>query len=127
MDYICSLGYDPNKIETRDTVENSLGIRAFFKTGPEEMYYICVNQDTEGNPDIIYTRQIDIFEYERGDVNRDLTIDVNDALEILKYSADIIDLSYANIRIGDFDSNGESTTRDALTLLKYLAGLTDEL
>lgn len=127
FNYICELGYYSDDIEMRKVTENSLGIRVYCKTSPEEMYYVCVNQDDEGNPDIIYTRKIDIFEYKKGDVNRDQLIDAKDALEILKYSADLIELTYENIRIGDFDSNGKATTRDALTLLKYVAGLSESL
>lgn len=127
IDYVVSLGYQPEDIEMRDYTETPLGIRVYCKTGPEEMYYVCVNQDAEGNPDIIYTRKIDIFEYEKGDVNRDNKIDTSDALEILRYSAEMVELSYANMRLGDFDNNGTASARDALTLLKYVAKITDTL
>jgi hypothetical protein len=62
----------------------------------------------------------------RGDANGDGIVDISDALEILKYLAELnnlIENNPENYSAADVDEDGEITIQDALEILKYLAEL----
>ena len=61
--------------------------------------------------------------YYLGDVNMDDWTDNNDALDILKYDAGIIDLTDDQLALGDTDYDGVTDSADALLILKYDAGI----
>lgn len=58
-----------------------------------------------------------------GDVNMDGVIDALDALEILKYSAKLINLEGRALIAADVNKDGKITSADALAVLKHVAAL----
>lgn len=62
-----------------------------------------------------------------GDLNDDGTVNTADAVIILKYSAEMIDLDAVQLMCGDCNHDGNVNTADAVVILKYAAGIITEL
>lgn len=60
-----------------------------------------------------------------GDVDGNKVITPNDALAVLKYAAKTIDLTAEQKKAADFNSDGVVNAKDALAILKSLAGIKD--
>ena len=61
--------------------------------------------------------------YVLGDVDNDGDINAKDALEILKYTVDIVDLDSTQLIAADVNRNSEVNGLDALDILKYTVDL----
>lgn len=58
-----------------------------------------------------------------GDVNNDGTINITDATEIMKYSAELIDENEINLKYADVNDDGIVNVLDATAIQKSLAGI----
>lgn len=72
----------------------------------------------------VYTNAAEELVY--GDVNGDTYISADDALEVLKFSAKLIEFSETEFVLADVNDSGDVTARDALLILQYAAGLIKE-
>lgn len=66
-------------------------------------------------------------ERKKGDVNNDGTIDSLDALEVLRASAQLTQISEQEMRYADINGNGMADAEDAERILKYVTGMIDSL
>ena len=58
-----------------------------------------------------------------GDVNSDGSIDYLDAMTVLRYDAELIELGDDELEAGDVNNDGEVNSLDAILILRYDAGL----
>ena len=61
-----------------------------------------------------------------GDVNGDEEVNANDALEILKYAAKMVELDSTQLAAAEVDGVAEVNANDALAVLKYAAKMIDK-
>ena len=61
-----------------------------------------------------------------GDANGDGTVNTADAVTVLKYAAEMIQLSDTQLRLADVNRNGTVNTSDATVILRYAAGIITE-
>lgn len=66
-------------------------------------------------------------EYLVGDANLDNKIDVNDAVYVLRYVANLIDLGTTEMKAADANRDSKVDVNDAVTLLRYVAKLIPSL
>ena len=62
-----------------------------------------------------------------GDVNRDLTVDISDALVTLQKSVGLVEFDEKQTILGDVDGSEGVTVSDALVVLQYAVGIVDKL
>ena len=65
-------------------------------------------------------------DFEKGDVNRDGSVNAYDALLALRYSVGIGELDNEQLELADFDQDGIVTASDSLGILRYSIGLDKE-
>lgn len=66
-------------------------------------------------------------EYLVGDANLDNKVDVNDAVYVLRYVANLIDLGTTEMKAADANRDSKVDVNDAVTLLRYVAKLIPSL
>ena len=62
-----------------------------------------------------------------GDLNEDGAVQAADALIVLQYSVELLDLTEDQNLTADTDLSGDITTLDALRILQYVVSLVDKL
>lgn len=65
--------------------------------------------------------------YTLGDANLDNKVDVNDAVYVLRYVANLIDLGTTEMKAADANRDSKVDVNDAVTLLRYVAKLIPSL
>ena len=60
-----------------------------------------------------------------GDVNQDGSVDYLDAMQVLRYDAELVELDEDQLAAGDVNADGEVNSLDAILILRYDAGLID--
>ena len=101
------------------------------------LYVDQVRADANGNISVTYTPKADCYtpyefvvkygQYKMGDVDRNGEIDVNDVTSIMKYNAQIIDLTDEQIELANVDGNSSIDVNDVTLLQQYIAGYVTEL
>ena len=80
---------------------------------------MAVTASAEGEVAELTTAQVNLAKIVKSDVNKDGSCDVNDVSEVLRAAIGINAAGDAY----DIDSNGYTSTEDALALLKHLSGI----
>lgn len=62
-----------------------------------------------------------------GDTNGDGEIDTSDAVRLVRYLVDLVELSDSEKRAADVNGDGDITSADSIKLVRYLVGLVESL
>lgn len=62
-----------------------------------------------------------------GDINGDGEIDTSDAVRLVRYLVDLVELSDSEKRAADVNGDGDITSADSIKLVRYLVGLVESL
>ena len=73
-----------------------------------------------------FKSDFDFTEPQYGDLDGDGQITAGDALEALRLSSGLLELTAANTKAADVDGDGQVTASDALAILRHSAGADDE-
>ena len=97
----------------------------YYSSDAEDWYSIEISKFGNGyltSANIHFTEKT----YDLGDVNNDCTINYLDAMQVLRYDAELIELTDEQLVAGDVNGDGSVNSLDAILILRYDARLIEE-
>ncbi len=89
----------------------------------EEATEATAEVNTAEDSDLNSTGEIEESRYMLGDVNGDEEVDYLDAMTVLRYDAELIELTDTQLSAADVNGDGLVDSLDAILMLRYDAGL----
>lgn len=111
--------------ETTIEADGAINADGSYTAPPEvaESREVIVRAEDEAGRVATARVHLEVKPFAPGDVNRDGSVDVSDAILVLRYLVDLAALDAEQLQIGDLTGEGEVSVADAVAILRRAVGL----